>query len=215
MAEADKIIDLLIHMAGLIGGMFEEKCEVVVHDLSTIDHSIVYIVNGHVTGRQVGDTLTDKALKQLREKPGQDTLIGYKSTTKEGKIIKSSSSIFRDGTGEPVAAICINYDTSDLIYAGKILRDFISITEIEEEINDAEYFTTNVNDLLEHLLDETITIVGKPVSVMNREDKLKAIKHLDEKGVFFVKKSVDQVANVLNVSKFTVYNYLDEVRAWK
>ena len=44
-------------MAKGLAGQFGRNCEVVIHDLRETDteHSIVYIENGHVTGRSIGD----------------------------------------------------------------------------------------------------------------------------------------------------------------
>jgi predicted transcriptional regulator YheO len=46
--------------------MFGPDCEVVLHDISQLPHSIVAIENGHVTGRSVGDVPTDVMLRSLR-----------------------------------------------------------------------------------------------------------------------------------------------------
>lgn len=50
---------------------------------------------------------------------------------------------------------------------------------------------------------------------MQKEHKLKIVEVLDEKGVFLIKGAVDDVANAIGVSRYSVYNYLDEIRAAK
>ena len=52
-----------------------------------------------------------------------------------------------------------------------------------------------------------------PVKLMEKEDKLQIVKRLDEKGVFLVKGAIDHVATILGVSRYTIYNYLDETRS--
>ncbi len=47
---------------------------------------------------------------------------------------------------------------------------------------------------------------------MNKESKMKLLKFLDEKGVFLIKKSGERLCELLSISKFTLYNYLDEIR---
>lgn len=76
-----------------------------------------------------------------------------------------------------------------------------------------ETFVSNVRDLLDFLLQECQIEIGKPVAAMSKEDKCKAIKYLDKKGAFLVKKSGDKVCKFFDISKFTLYNYLDEIRA--
>ena len=50
-------LEFLFHLAKGLARQFGPNCEVVIHDLAAKDpeKSIVYIVNGHVTGRRVGD----------------------------------------------------------------------------------------------------------------------------------------------------------------
>jgi len=47
---------------------------------------------------------------------------------------------------------------------------------------------------------------------MQKNDKLEVVKYLQKKGVFLVKGNIDKIANKLNVSRYTVYNYLSEIK---
>jgi len=51
--------------------------------------------------------------------------------------------------------------------------------------------------------------VGGPLADLSRVDKQRAVKLLNDRGAFQLRKSVEQVAEVLGVSRFTVYNYLN------
>ena len=75
-----------------------------------------------------------------------------------------------------------------------------------------EHFATDVNDLLEYLLAESVRVIGKPVEDMTKEDKQKALKYLDEKGALLITKSGSKICKFFGISKFTMYNYLEEVR---
>jgi predicted transcriptional regulator YheO len=46
---------------------------------------------------------------------------------------------------------------------------------------------------------------------MEKDDKIEVIKYLDQKGAFMIKGAVDHAAEKLNVSRYTIYNYLKEV----
>jgi len=80
--------------------MFGKKCEVVLHDFSEPQKSIVAIENGHVTERKVGDPITDLALSLWRENGYKDKktdrIINYKTKSKNGKILKSSTVFIRN-----------------------------------------------------------------------------------------------------------------------
>jgi predicted transcriptional regulator YheO len=55
--------------------------------------------------------------------------------------------------------------------------------------------------------------VGKPVSYMTRDDKIRVVKYLDQKGAFLITKSGNRICQFLDISKFTLYSYLDEVHS--
>ena len=47
---------------------------------------------------------------------------------------------------------------------------------------------------------------------MNRAEKIEMVRYLDQKGVFLITRSSEKVCEVLDISKFTLYNYLEIVR---
>jgi len=55
-------------------------------------------------------------------------------------------------------------------------------------------------------------IVGKQCEDMTKQDKLKMLQFLDGKGAFLITKSSEKICEVLGISKFTLYNYLDILR---
>ena len=52
-------------------------------------------------------------------------------------------------------------------------------------------------------------IVGKPAALMNKDDKVRAIRFLNNAGAFLVTKSGDKVAKYFGISKYTLYSYID------
>ena len=68
-----------------------EKCEVVLHDLNNLENSIIAIENGHISGRKVGDPLTDLALKIVREENDleKNYMTNYTGKTNDGKDLRS------------------------------------------------------------------------------------------------------------------------------
>jgi len=75
-----------------------------------------------------------------------------------------------------------------------------------------EVFVKDVSELLDYLIAECMTLIDVPVSNMTRQDKLNAIKFFDDKGVFLIKKSGERICEFLNISKYTLYAYLGELR---
>lgn len=53
--------------------------------------------------------------------------------------------------------------------------------------------------------------LGGPLAEISREDKQQAVARLHDLGAFNLRKSVEDIAVALGVSRFTVYNYLDRI----
>ncbi|MCI9121663.1 MAG: transcriptional regulator [Oscillibacter sp.] len=199
---------MLRQVAAGITAQFGNDCEVVVHDLSRDpDRSIVFIVNGHVSGRKVGDGASNVVMEQLRtQDPEPKDHLCYLTKTPDGKILKSSTVYIRDRKGKVSAILSINYDISRLMLMEQALHDLVSTGEaptVEPEK------ITNVNDLLEGLIQQSVALVGKPAAAMTKDDKVRAIQFLNQNGAFLITKSGDKVAKYFGISKYTLYSYID------
>ncbi len=209
------LFDCLKIVVDGIAGTFGQRCEVVLHDLSDLKRSIIKIVNGQVTGRSVGGPITDQGLKYLKNDRGDNLLINYPSTTKDGRFLKSSTLIFRDNKGAPIAAICINFDVTDILNFNTAIQDIFGPSRDSSETNAIETFQGDVNSTLNEIADKTIRKAGKAIPSMGRNDKIEIIRQLEDQGFFLIKGAIKFIANKLNVSKFTIYNYLDKVKEEK
>ena len=64
---------------------------------------------------------------------------------------------------------------------------------------------------LDRLIDAVETELGGRLPVAVREDKQRAVRLLDERGAFTLRRAVEQVADAMGVSRITVYNYLNAI----
>jgi len=201
------LFEQLKSVATAVVAMFGESCEVVIHDPSDLEHSIIWI-QGNVTNRQVGGCITDLGLAKVQSGDTED-LFSYTTTTPDGRALKSSSVFIRDPGGQLVCIVCINFDMTPFISFAQALNGFCGERQ-EHEIS--EVFSDDVGDVLSALITEGAHEIGRPVSTMTKEDRLALIGHLERKGAFGFKKSVPLIAERLGVSRFTIYNYLNEIR---
>jgi predicted transcriptional regulator YheO len=84
-----------------------------------------------------------------------------------------------------------------------------SLLNYEKDTKEPEYIPRSVNDLLDDLIDHSVKVVGKPVALMAKEDKIKAMQYLNDAGAFLITKSGDKIAKYFGISKYTLYSYLD------
>ena len=202
-------LELLRQVASGIAAQFGSSCEVVVHDLSRHpDHSIVAIENGHVSGRHLGDGASHVVLEQLEKNdPDPKDHLCYLTRTPDGKTLRSSTLYIRNGRGKVWAILSINYDISRLMVAQEAVRELVCLPEPEQ--GEPEKII-NVNDLLEELMAQSVALVGKPPAAMSKEERIRAIRFLNQKGAFLVTKSGDKIARYFGISKYTLYSYLDK-----
>lgn len=208
-------IDFLARLARGIARQFGSNCEVVVHDMTPSDpeHSIVAIENGHVTGRRLGDGPSHVVWEALKADPKKiDDRLSYLTRTEDGKILKSSTIFIRDAEGKVVGLFAINYDITVMKAMEDQLRLFTATDASAEE---PQTIIHNVNDLLEELIKQSVRLVGKPAALMNKEDKVKAIRFLNDSGAFLITKSGQRVCNFFGISKYTLYSYIDEAKGEK
>jgi predicted transcriptional regulator YheO len=190
-----------------LGQTFGKYCEIVVHDFNSPESSIISIENGSLTGRKIGDTLDALGFQLLKTHPASD-LLNYRTKTKEGKELRSSSVFLRDEKGQIFGALCINIDVSGLLKAQEWLQEALgsASTTIDER------FEHSVDEVLENLIQNAISSIDKKMADMTREDKVAIVAYLEAKGAFLIRYSVERVAELLGMTKYTIYNYLDEIR---
>ncbi|WP_312939482.1 helix-turn-helix transcriptional regulator [Oscillibacter sp.] len=200
---------MLSQIATGIAAQFGSDCEVVVHDLSRHpDHSIVVIENGHVSGRKVGDGASYVVLEQIAQSDAQPKdQYCYLTRTPDGKILKSSTIYIRGAHKKVAAILAINFDVSKLLMVEDAVH---SLTNVPGPQPAEPERIVNINDLLEELINQSVALVGKPVALMTKDDKVNAIRFLNENGAFLVTKSGDKVAKYFGISKYTLYSYIDD-----
>lgn len=207
-------LDLLMQMAHGISSHFGTSCEVLIHDLRKrdIDSSIVYIENGHISKRSIGDGPSGIVLEALKNKPEKlKDKLSYLTKSEDGRILKSSTMFIRGADNSVDYIFSLNYDITGLVALDSSIRSLIE-TEQTSNNSSPNVITHNVNDLLDTLIEQSVIVAGKPVALMTKEDKINAIAYLNEAGAFLITKSGDKVSNYFGISKFTLYSYIDSAK---
>ncbi|MGC4019116.1 MAG: helix-turn-helix transcriptional regulator [Muricomes sp.] len=208
-------LDLLKQLAQGLAMQFGSSCEIVIHDLTKkeLDNSIVYIENGHITNRKLGDGPSSVVLETLSKKPSQiRDRLSYLTKTEDGRILKSSTMYIRDDNDHIAYIFSLNYDITGLLTIETAIQSLISTEpekESEAQSKQPQKITHNVSELLDTLIEQSLALVGKPVALMNKDDKVMVVQYLNDAGAFLITKSGDKIASLLGISKFTLYSYMD------
>jgi len=207
--DSDYSLDFLKRLAKGISAQFGPNCEVVIHDLSSghLDYPILFIENGHVSHRTTSTSASRIVLNALKHvSDSLEDKLNYLTKTHDGKILKSSTIYIRDNKNKPIGIFSINFDITTLMIAKNCIGSLVSH---KDDIVNADKIPQNVNQLLDDLLEESIVKIGKPVSLMNKEQKIQAIEFLNDSGAFLITKAGDKIADFFSISKYSIYNYVD------
>ena len=180
---------LMTAIAAAVG----DHCEVVLHNLSAgdLEHSIYAIVNGHVSGRGVGGPSTNLGLEVLHDETADHNAFGYRARTHDGRDLLSSSVYYR---------------------AADLVASLVPAPRASADSAPQELVGQDVSSVLDEMITDAITMVGKSPSSMSKADRIEVLRLLETRGAFHIKRAADKVSSRLGVSRVTVYGYLDEVR---
>ncbi|GCA68194.1 hypothetical protein KGMB01110_26300 [Mediterraneibacter butyricigenes] len=207
-------LEFLKQIAHALAVQFGDNCEVLVHDLArnSVENSIVYIENGHVTGRALGGSPSRAVLDVIRHPDGAfEDQLSYLTKTENGRILKSSTIYIKDEHGKPRYILSINFDITNLIALESSLHSLTAVPEpsVATPQEAPKVIPHDVNELLDELIQQSVALVGVPVALMTKDDKIKAIKFLNETGAFLITRSGDKVAKYFEISKYTLYSYIN------
>lgn len=204
-----EVFDLLKNIGLALTSMLGKPCEVVVHDTSDLERSIVW-KDGEVTGRKVGDMMPAVALERLR-KGEIHPLFNFTVHTESGQTLRSCRIWLRDSRNRVFGAFCVNLDVTDIV---SLQESVLSVTrEFLEPSVDESYPQVyhDLGEMLDSLIAEAEYRVGRKVDQMGKEDRVELVRFLEERGAFQVRNSAAIVASRLGVTRKTIYNYLSEI----
>ncbi|WP_425446602.1 helix-turn-helix transcriptional regulator [Dethiothermospora halolimnae] len=202
----NNIISLIQGVSEIIG----KRSEVVLY--SKDNPNIIDFISGdNVTKRKVGDKITEFE-KEIMDivNDRKKSILNYKSVVKEGRTIKTSILITKDCEDNILRYIGINTDVTDFIAYRNALDDLLNFTNIDTTTEIKEK-NDNVEYILHNIVDETIKDIGIPITYLKKKDKVDIVRKLNNKNLFLIKGSIEYVAKKLLVSRYTIYNYLEEI----
>lgn len=211
--ERDHLITVLSASLEALRTTLPSNTEAVLHDLTQPEKSVISIVNGHISGRKIGDALLsgpdDDAgflgLLDASQPVPTRVFSGYTTTTVAGTKLNSASTIYYSKSGSPLVAFCINVDIEAVVRLKREL-DYLLPTPVETESADSI-----PRDIQDKSLDEVLAQY-RPTGSENKTDfRKRVVSEIHAMGFFKIKGSVNHVARALGVTRYTIYNYLDKI----
>ena len=210
---AEEQLQLLEKVVELLEQQMGNNLEIVLHDLrKPYEHTIVDIRNGHISGREIGGCGSDRGLEVMRGTVKNGDEFNYITRTPDGKVLRSSSLYFRDDTDKVVASLCVNQDITDTLKMESLLHGMNKYAP-DGQGQRNEVLAGNIQELMNRLIEESLQTIGKPAAEMTRAEQKEMVRLLDKKGLFLITYSGETVCEVLDISKYTLYKYLEAIRS--
>ena len=199
-------------IADAIAMLLHPYAEVVIHDI--VKDIIVHIANPY-SKRKVGDS-SYLGLDGSQSDFGleKNVLGPYEKTGDDGQRIRSITAVLRNEEAKPIGILCINLDFSPLETAFEsafeVLNGLIRPAEVEArpEIIFREEWREQIKlEIRAFRLEKGLT-----QDSMNAKERRELMRRIDQKRLFYARKSVEQVASLLKISRATAYKDLNQIR---
>ena len=207
-------------LVGFLGKVLGQDYEVVLHDLSNMDNSVVAVANGHVSGRKIGSPMNENGLRLIRTETWKQNqeLIRYRGYSKKTNHLLCFTRFIKNHQGDPIGMLCINYDYASNQKLVDSISEQLGIAELSDQAesekifhSDTEKFPDSMEEVVYAICNQVMLEVPVPVDRLSQDEKIAIVEKLEAKGVFLFKGAVTLVAGRLQTSEATVYRYLSKI----
>lgn len=209
--ERDAIVAALTPVVDGLAATFGPMCEVVLHDYRQPEKSVVAVA-GSVTGRTVGGAMSEIGMRIVARGDEAGDELNYVTRTRNGKLVKASTMVLRDSTGTVFGALCVNLDVTAVNDAHALLGALAGIGASSPDVP-VTTFGNDIGSVVDAILDAHQLRQNGSWAGLDRAQRLELFRGLDERGVFAVRRAIEQVAARLGISRASAYSYLSQARA--
>ena len=180
--------------------------EVVIHDLEEDKIQAIY---NSFSNRNVGDeSYLDRW--DFTADPKENVIGPYEKMNYDGRKLKSISIVIRDDSDAPVGFLCINMDISIFDKQHSLLSTFLNNNDQEITKEKQCLFKDDLYEQINSFIQNYCKENSINIEAITRKNKQSLIIELKDKGAFNAKNSATYIARILNISRATVYNYLNK-----
>lgn len=185
--------------------LFHPFVEVAIHDL---EQGKLVAIYHNLSQRKIGDASPLKELK-INTKEFPNYFAPYYKKNWDGRMLKCTSITIRNEKKKPIGFICFNVDISFIQDTHKLLGIFLKTKD--EADNPIEIFGSQCEEqatrIIQHYLDENHLSLNH----LNRDQKRKLVQTLYHKGIFNFKSAAPFIAQYMNISRASIYNYIKQL----
>ncbi|EIM76519.1 YheO domain-containing protein [Nitratireductor aquibiodomus RA22] len=192
---------------------FGANCQVSLYDMREKRPRLV-AYSGTVMEASIGSQLSEKLFTRFQEADNRPSgRLQFTATTPDGRSLSSSITILRGADDETIACMRIDLCIESLMHSIDMLQTFCNFdAPATQQPQFGNTHNEDVIGMVDAVVDEALGRNEALRTQDSRTYRMNIIRELEEKNVFLVKGAVDLIAARMNVSKFTIYNYIERIR---
>jgi predicted transcriptional regulator YheO len=192
-----------------IAALFQPFVEAVVHDLHS--DSVAYVANP-MSPRVAGDP---SDLREVKFSANARLVGPYEKTNWDGRRIKSMSVVLRDLSGDPIGLLCLNADVTRFDDVRRTLQDFLGVPQPASglESESEQLFHDDWHEKINRYVASWTAQRGTTLDRLDRPARRELIEALQAIGAFDGRRAPAYVAQMLGISRATVYNELARIKS--
>lgn len=197
----NKQLNTYVGVGQAISMLLHPYAEIVLHDLSTGRIAAIY---NNLSRRKVGEESLLEEAANLAKLP--DVFPPYSKINWDGKKMKSVTATLRDSKGMPIGLFCINLDLSKWEEMHQFILGWMGGLDAKEQPD--ALFKNDWKEKINAFVADYLQKEGLSLKTITKEQKQELVRTLHRKGAFQAKKAASYAAEVLEISRATIYNYL-------
>jgi predicted transcriptional regulator YheO len=191
-----------------IAALLQPHAEVVLHDLAT--GNIAYIANAFSKRRPGDSSMTDLDVAISID----SSVIGpYRKTNWDRRQLRSVTAVLRDRNDRPTGLLCVNLDISAFEGAVEFIRNLIQFAPPSDP--PSALFKSDWKEMVSATIDSYLRERRITEAGLGKDDLSELVKVLDGQGIFSIRNATPYIAEVLRMSRATLYKHLKELRQKK
>ncbi|EFM25537.1 PAS domain-containing protein [Peptoniphilus duerdenii] len=200
-------------IANFLATTLGKNVEIALLDYNEGKSKIIYLINGELSGRKIGDEYSGFSLRKILK-------TDYKTTDYVSNYIvmnEVSHRVFRASTfyikdeGELIGMLNLHYDLTKFLEFRDFYENELLFGVDESKSEPKEFFTESIDLIVENMIKNVFIHWDRSVPTSKILDSANPIRQLYELGVFKFKGAINRVAELLDISNQTVYRYIKEI----
>ncbi|MDO5732427.1 MAG: PAS domain-containing protein [Eubacteriales bacterium] len=189
------------------------NCEVVLRDFHDGESEILYIVNGSISGRHVGERISGFMLKKIMREDYHKTdyVSNYLLVNEQDQKLLRASTYYIKRDGELYGLLCVNYDVTGLMRYRDFLNEslFYGLGDFTKE--ETDFVAKPLDELVDSMIRQVVLYWDREIPLARVDLDQNPIRQLYQLKLFQYKGTVSRVSELLNISTQSIYRYIKEI----